>query len=179
MLKTRMAVQEEMALSPQQPLTRQRVRRIPGFMLTTGNVPEPTTGNVPEPRIIENIRIGAINVATRRDKEEEVVEMMKARRLDVLGMAETRLRRNGDRTIHEDYRLTFSGTEEGKHGVGFVLNETIGQSVEKVVFVNERIIGMDLRLDAGVSIIQEYAPQQGGTYKRERRILLPAARNCK
>ena len=170
MLKTCMAVQEEMALSPQQPLTRQRVRRIPGFMLTTGNVPEPTTGNisepttgnVPEPRIIENIRIGAINVATRRDKEEEVVEMMKARRLDVLGMAETKLRRNGDRTIHEDYRLTFSGTEEGKHGVGFVLNETIGQSVEKIVFVNERIIGMDLRLGAGVSIIQVYAPQQGG-----------------
>ena len=136
MLKTRMAVQEEMALSPQQPLNRQRVRRIPGFMLTTGNVPEP------------NIRIGAINVATLRDEEEEVVEMMRARRLDILGMEETRLRRNGDRTIHEDYRLMFSGTEEGKHGVGFVLNETIGQSVEKVAFANERIIGMDLRLDA-------------------------------
>ena len=111
MLQIRIAVQEEMALSPKQPLNRQRVGRIPGFMLTTENVP----GNVPEP----NIRIGAINVATLRDKEEEVVEMMKARRLDILGMAETRLRRNGDRTIHEDYRLIFSGKEEGKQGVAF------------------------------------------------------------
>ena len=59
----------------------------------------------------QRIKFGTINVATLRGKEEELVEMMKMRDLYILALAETRLNGKGDRTIHENYRLMYSGGE--------------------------------------------------------------------
>ena len=55
------------------------------------------------------MKIGAINVATLKGKEEELVEVMKMRDLSILALAETRLKGKGDRIIHENYRLMYSG----------------------------------------------------------------------
>ena len=100
-------------------------------------------------------------MATLREKEEEVVEMMKMRNLSILAMSETRLRSKGDKIIHEDYRLVYSGSEQARHGVGFIFESRIAPYVERVISINERIIGVDLKLENGVSMIQVYAPQQG------------------
>ena len=69
--------------------------------------------------------------------------------------------RNGDRIIHEGYRLIYIGREQARHGVAFLLEPSIAQFVEKVIPIKERLIGVYLKLMDGVSMIQVYAPQQG------------------
>ena len=66
---------EEMAPSPRQPFSRQGVRRIPGFI---------------------KLRIRTINVATLREKEEEIIEVMKMKKLSLLAVSETRVRGTGE-----------------------------------------------------------------------------------
>ena len=51
-----------------------------------------------------------------------MIELMKLRMLDVLGLAETRLKGNGDQMIHENYRMIYSGNDDGRHGVGIILS---------------------------------------------------------
>ena len=131
-----------MALSPRQPLSyRRRVQRIPGFQYHK-----------------DFMRLATLNVATIRGKEEELVELMRERKLMVLALAETRLKENGDKIIHENYRLIHSGTDSGRHGVAFLVAPDVAQYVEGF---GERIISVDLKLSQGVSIVQVYAPQQG------------------
>ena len=82
--------QLQMALSPQQPLGGQRVRRITGLWKRKH---KKTTGQTYKERLKDNIlKFGATNVATLRGKEEEMVELMKLRQLSVLGLSETRMK---------------------------------------------------------------------------------------
>ena len=75
--------QVQMALSPQQPFGGQRVRRITGLWKRKH---KKTTGQTYKERLKDNIlTFGAINVATLRGKEEDMVELMKLRQLTVLG----------------------------------------------------------------------------------------------
>ena len=87
--------------------------------------------------------------------------MMKIRKLSILAVSETRLRGDGDKNIHENYRFIYSGSEQGRHGVGFILDPDVASYVEKVTPLNERLIALDLRVKDGISIVQVYAPQQG------------------
>ena len=100
---------ERMAPSPQQPLNRQGLLRIPGqgrnAMMTTAY----GTG---QRKSEQRIKLGTINMATLSVKEEELVEVMNMRDLCILALAETRLNGNGDRPVHENYRLMYSGGED-------------------------------------------------------------------
>jgi len=42
-------------------------------------------------------------------KEEDVVEALKARDFSVLGLCETRVKGNGERVLHGDYKLSSVG----------------------------------------------------------------------
>ena len=101
-----------------------------------------------------------MNIAKLRGKEE-LIEVMKIGKLSIMVVCETRMQSNGDRIIHEGYRLIYSGGEQARHGVAFLLEPSIAQFVEKVLPANERLIGVDLKLIEGVSMIQVYAPEQG------------------
>ena len=106
-----------------------------------------------------------------RDKEEEIIEVMKERKLTVLAMSDIRLQGCGDRKILEDYRLIYIGGQEARHGVGLVLNPELAPLVERVSQVNERIVCVDIKLQyAGISFIQVYAPQQGRPVEGHRPI---------
>ena len=161
--------QLQMALSPQQPLGGQRVRRITGLWKRKH---KKTTVQTYKERLKDNIlKFGAIDVATLRGKEEQMVELMKLRQLSVLGLSETRMKGCGDRIIHGGYRLIYSGEDSGRHGVAFLVSSDIAQCVEKVIFKNDRIISIDFKLRTAISIIQVYTPQQGRPLKVKRRIL--------
>ena len=96
------------------------MRRIPGYerthSVTTTHV-HGTTG------LEQRLKIGTINVATLRQKEEELVEMMKMRDLSILAVEETRMRGKGDKIIHENYRLIYSGAEDNRHGVAIMVTD--------------------------------------------------------
>ena len=61
-----------------------------------------------------------MNLATMRGKEEEVVHIMEEKKLDLLGVCETRTKHEGEKKIHNDFKYIYKGNEEGRHGVGFV-----------------------------------------------------------
>ena len=113
------------------------------------------------------MKFGAIDVATLRGKEEEMVELMKLRQLSVLGLSGTRMKGCGDRIIYGGYRLIYSGEDSERHGVAFLASSDIAQCVEKVIFKNDRIISIDFKLCTAISIIQVYAPQQGRPLKEK------------
>ena len=111
----------------------------------------------------QGIKSGTINVATFRGKEEELDEVMKMRDLCMLALAEAQLNGNGDRTIHKNYRLMYSGVEDSWYRVGFLASDNLTLYVEKLYCINEQIIGIDLKLKTGVSLLQVYEIQQGTT----------------
>jgi hypothetical protein len=87
---------------------------------------------------------------------------MLERRLDILGICETRLMGSGSRTIHNNYQLMYSGGEVHRHGVGVMLTEEMAQRVESVDYGDERMMMFSIKMEhIGISVIQVYAPQQG------------------
>ena len=96
-----------------------------------------------------------------KGKEEELIEVMKIRKVSIMAVCESRMQGNGDGIIHEGYRLIYNGVEQTRRGFAFLVEPSIAQFVEKVAAVNERLTGVDLKLIEGVSMIQVYVPQQG------------------
>jgi Reverse transcriptase (RNA-dependent DNA polymerase)/Endonuclease-reverse transcriptase len=108
------------------------------------------------------MRIGIINVGTLRDKTEEIVELMKERKLDIMGLCETRLQGKGRKKIHEDYVLLHTGSERKQHGVAFIVSSRIGDKIADVKHISERMMGISIKEgDSYLDLIQVYAPQQG------------------
>ena len=68
-----------------------------------------TMKNIYGTRLLKTLRIGIMNVATLREKEEKLIEVMKIRKLSIMAVYETRMRSKEDRVIHEGYRLIDSG----------------------------------------------------------------------
>ena len=108
------------------------------------------------------LRLGTINLSTLRGKEEEVIMMMQERRMDILGLCETRLPGEGTKLLHGNYQLFYKGGRMARHGVGFVVSEELSRKVSHLNFKSDRIISFSIKLGIfKASIIQVYAPQQG------------------
>ena len=48
-----------------------------------------TTNNIYGTRILKTLRIGIMNVATLKEKDEELIEVMKMRKLSIMALCET------------------------------------------------------------------------------------------
>ena len=96
---------------------------------------------------------------------------MKRRKIDILGMAETRHRgKEEGRDLGDGYVLIYSGVEFGtrKHGVALMLGPKLSPYVQKVRLVNERLMNCTLRIkNQNFNIYQVYAPQQGHTQEEK------------
>ena len=87
---------------------------------------------------------------------------MKSKNLAIVGHSETRMKGSGERILHENYKLIYSGQDDGRHGVGVVLSPELAPYVEKVDSVSERIIGISIKTKTVTfSLIHVYAPQSG------------------
>ena len=88
------------------------LQRRKGGRLTTRNLLSGiTTGHTSDKRRSKKpqIKMDIINIGTVRHKEEGLVEVMMERRLDILGLCETRLDGHGQRTLHNNYVQICSG----------------------------------------------------------------------
>ena len=78
------------------------------------------------PQRTENtVNVATINICGIKDKEIQIVEFMKKRNIQIMGIADTRTKGNNSKEIHENYVLMDSGvdnTQRATHGVGFVLH---------------------------------------------------------
>ena len=116
-------------------------------------------------------RCGTLNIGTYTDKEDEILDLMKRRKIDILGVAETRHRgKEEGRDLGDGYVLIYSGVEFGtrKHGVALMLGPKLSPYVQKVRLVNERLMNCTLRIkNQNFNIYQVYAPQQGHTQEEK------------
>lgn len=112
------------------------------------------------------LRLGTLNIRTLRGKTEELVDMVQRRRIDVLGLAETKWRGEGRKQIRGGYTLYWKGNQDGRrNGVAVVVRDGMK---EEVVAVSDRIIKMKVKIKERVlEIIQVYAPQVGCSAKEK------------
>ena len=110
----------------------------------------------------EQMRIATLNISTLRDKEEEMIEIMRERKLDILGLCETRLVGSGQKTLHENYKMIYKGREDGHYGVAFIISPALSERVDSVDLRSERIIAITMKLqNMNIGLVQLYAPQTG------------------
>ena len=118
-------------------------------------------------RARNRLRYGILNIGTYKDKEEELLNLMKERNLDILGLSETRLKnKESGLNLGDNYILTYSGVEQGtaKYGVGILIGPRLSKNIKVVKPINERIMRISLQLKRRrMHIFQVYAPQQGLT----------------
>lgn len=109
------------------------------------------------------IRVATINVVTLSGKVNEVVDVMKERRIDVLGLSETKWKDGGKLELNGGYRLWWSGSKEAKrNGVGIIVSPKWKEEVLEVREEGDRIIKIRMKVKHEEwEICQIYAPQVG------------------
>lgn len=63
----------------------------------------------------KTLQIGTINLSELKEKEEEVIMLMKERNLDIIGLCETLLTGQGTNILHDDCKLFNMGGMEARH----------------------------------------------------------------
>ena len=144
----------EMALSPWQPLSGQRVRRIPSR--SAGANASGECGVV---------KVCTVNVGTMVGRRREVVSMLARRDVDICCFQEVRYKNQGCTTVgtnEEKYKFWYSGNAEGTNGVGVMVRQSLADNVLEITRYGDRM--MKIRACLGkmcFNIMSAYAPQAG------------------
>uniref|UniRef100_A0A8D8WQC9 Craniofacial development protein 2 n=1 Tax=Cacopsylla melanoneura TaxID=428564 RepID=A0A8D8WQC9_9HEMI len=111
----------------------------------------------------EEIRIGTLNVGSMTGRGREVADLMRRRRIQILCVQETRWRGNKAKELGDGYKLIYSSAnEEGRNGVGIVLDEDMKTKVTSVNRKSDRVMNVKLQLDdMELNVLSTYAPQVG------------------
>lgn len=109
----------------------------------------------------EVIKMGTWNVLTllKVGKLENAKREMMKNRLDILGMCEVRWGGNGE-LESDGYRLYYSGQQvNGEYGVGVMVSPRMTKMVERVAYVDERIMMIRLKGKArDLVVVMVYMP---------------------
>lgn len=116
-----------------------------------------------------------LNIATYTDKQEEITEMMQRKRIDPIGMAETRhFGKERGKDLGGGFVLMYSGVRTGrrKHGVAIIVGPTLSPYTQEVKLLNESLMYCVLNIRGKKYFIyQMYAPQQGHTDEEKREYM--------
>ena len=126
-------------------------------------------------RTLHKVRLATINIATYRNKEEEILEMIEERKIDTIGMAEMRHWGKDERKdLGGGYTLMYCGTEERgrRHGVAIIVGPRLSHYIQEVKLISERLIKCKIRVKGiRYHIYQVYAPQQGCVEEEKEQFL--------
>lgn len=107
------------------------------------------------------LRFGTWNIKTINGKEVELIQEMKDRKMEILGLSEVKRKGNGMRRLQDGYILRYSGVgmdSRAKEGVGIITNERIETKVSGWEPINSRIMVVDLYLEINLSLFS-YTPR--------------------
>jgi hypothetical protein len=115
------------------------------------------------------IVIGTLNVVSLNGKVEEIVDMMKERKINILGLSECKWKESGEKILRDGYKIWWSGGNEGRNGVGMVVCPKLRDYVLDIKCHNDRLMEMKLKVNNSltIEIIQLYAPQSGKTVEEK------------
>ncbi|KAI5754231.1 hypothetical protein M8J77_006965 [Diaphorina citri] len=94
---------------------------------------------------------------------EECIDVLQERKLDILGLSETKWKGKGTKEIRGGHHLYWSGGVNGRNGVGIILSDKMNEIVVDVNYVSDRLMIIKLKIDPVriLNLIQCYAPQAG------------------
>jgi exonuclease III len=115
----------------------------------------------------KGLRFGTLNVGSlnKTGRKEEIIKMMIRRKIDILGLSETKWPGQGMKQMRRGHHIIWSGEKEEKRNVvAIILSPEMIDKVTQVDYVSGRIIKINL-LSKGkeIEILQVYAPQVGCT----------------
>ena len=85
------------------------------------------------------------NVGSLTGKGKELVDEMKRRRIDIMGIQETKWGGNSARVLGDGYKVIYSGEVNKRNGVGVVVAEEWTKGVVSVDRVSDRLLAVKLR----------------------------------
>uniref|UniRef100_A0A8D8LKZ5 Craniofacial development protein 2 n=2 Tax=Cacopsylla melanoneura TaxID=428564 RepID=A0A8D8LKZ5_9HEMI len=86
------------------------------------------------------------------------------RKLDMLGLSETKWKGQGCKELRDGFYLYWSGNiNTGRHGVGIIVNNKIKMNVVECQYISERLLTLKIKIHKNqvIDILQCYAPQVG------------------
>ena len=93
--------------------------------------------------------MGTINIATYTNKENEILDMMETRNIDILGLAETKHRgEEKGRELRQGYTLIYKGIQEGRrlHGVAMIIGPRLSPHIQQTSLINERLMKVTIKV---------------------------------
>src|SRR6266576_2907313 len=138
-------------------------RRLPVAIQSNSSSPGPSLaqnsagGNNCAIQKKQKIRIVTWNVRTllQVGKLENLKREMDVNRMGIVGLSEVRWEGEGE-ISSGNYKLFCSGIAQRRNGIGFIVNKRVENSIKKVVYEGDRIIGLKLG-----TLLQVYMPTSG------------------
>ena len=111
---------------------------------------------------LEMRRFASRNVGSLTGKGKELVDEMKRRRIDIMGIQETKWGGNSARVLGDGYKVIYSGEVNKRNGVGVVVAEEWTKGVVSVDRVSDRLLAVKLVMGEELAVvISAYGPQTG------------------
>ncbi|XP_042477669.1 uncharacterized protein LOC122059028 [Macadamia integrifolia] len=105
------------------------------------------------------IRCASWNIGSLTGKSLELIDVMRRRRINIACIQETRWKGMKAKML-DDFKLWYLGDQNGRGGVGIVVDKDLKNDVVDVKRVGDSIISLKLELDKEVvNIIDVFAPQ--------------------
>ena len=97
-------------------------------------------------------------------RSREIVDLVQRRKVNVLCTQETRWKGAKAREVGERYKFYYYGVENGRNGIGIILEKELEELVVEVNRISDQIMWMRLQLNGEIAkILSVYAPQVGCT----------------
>ncbi|KAF3705386.1 Craniofacial development protein 2 p97 bucentaur protein [Channa argus] len=94
-------------------------------------------------------------------KARELVNMIQRRKVDKLGIQETRWKGSKARSLGAGFQLFYHGSDKKRNGVGFMLKEFV-KNVLEVKRLSDRLMSLKLEIEGVMfNVVRGYAPQVG------------------
>ena len=110
----------------------------------------------------KELKIATLNVGSLTGKASEIVELMERKKIQILGLQETKWKGNKARELQMGYKLFYAGMDNNRNGVGIIVNEDLKTEVTEVERLEDRIIKIKIALTSKQwHFVSCYAPQVG------------------
>uniref|UniRef100_A0A914W105 Endonuclease/exonuclease/phosphatase domain-containing protein n=1 Tax=Plectus sambesii TaxID=2011161 RepID=A0A914W105_9BILA len=112
----------------------------------------------------QQIRLATLNIGTLKGRYRELAAMLKARRIDIAAIQETRWKGAKAYDIGEGYKLFYVGTNNDRNGVGLAVAEPYRDAIAEVQRFSDRLMKIVLITETRrLHLFSGYAPQTGCT----------------
>uniref|UniRef100_A0A914X375 Endonuclease/exonuclease/phosphatase domain-containing protein n=1 Tax=Plectus sambesii TaxID=2011161 RepID=A0A914X375_9BILA len=112
----------------------------------------------------QQIHLATLNIGTLKGRYRELAAMLKARRIDIAAIQETRWKGAKAYNISEGYKLFYTGTNNNRNGIGLAIAKPYRDAIAEVQRFSNRLMKIVVITETRhLHLFSGYAPQTGCT----------------